>query len=320
MKNYTYMGAMFFLSLTLPAYAESGSCAPLDENGNEIGSCYWVYDPDSYTLKISGNGQMQAYNRYDDGTTYFDGRHLTYYTDAPWFNLNVQNLVVEKGITNIGARAFADMKMLQNVSLSDTIISLDSTAFHNSAVQNINIPDSLKNIGTNALSAMGHLSDIDLNQVEDIGRNGVSLTGVHSLIIPSSVTSLSDHAFGSVGGWAANPYIEALYCSSNLLTRCQEALNAAGSPITVTHYEYDADSKTYLIYDEKGNMVGKYANTTDLKNGVATEKYKYDSAGHLVGIFDGNGQRKWGKKIYTVEEAMEATAHGDKFHVSLTYK
>ena len=75
-----------------------------------------------------------------------------------------------------------------------------------------------------------------------------------------------------------------------------------------------------LEYDDKGNVVGKYASAMNLNKGTASETYKYDPAGHLVGIFDGNGQRKWGKKIYTVEEAMEATAHGDKFHVSLTYK
>ena len=86
-----------------------------------------------------------------------------------------------------------------------------------------------------------------------------------------------------------------------------------------TMYSKDSNGNLY-VYDGKGNVVGKYAGVNELKSGNATETYKYDSAGHLVGIFDGNGQRTWGKKIYTVEEAMEVTKNGDKFHVMLTYK
>jgi len=54
------MKKIFFILSTLvllPATAmckTSGSCAPLDEDGDEIGSCTWTLDGDTLTFSVGG--------------------------------------------------------------------------------------------------------------------------------------------------------------------------------------------------------------------------------------------------------------------------
>lgn len=76
--------------------------------------------------------------------------------------------------------------------------------------------------------------------------------------------------------------------------------------------EATINTETYREY-KNGKLVLEYT-----KDGF--NKYDYDNGGNLIRIVDSTGQRIWGKKIYTVDEAMKATEQGDKFHVSLTYK
>ena len=50
------------LVLSFNAYAQnSGSCAPTDENGFEIGSCHWTLDGGNLT--ISGEGPIRGYDQ-----------------------------------------------------------------------------------------------------------------------------------------------------------------------------------------------------------------------------------------------------------------
>ncbi len=71
---------------------------------------------------------------------------------APWKDIRVESIVVEGGITEIGAYMFYDMHYLQSVSLPDTIKSIGDYAFRLSRIlPSISIPDSVEEIGTGAL-------------------------------------------------------------------------------------------------------------------------------------------------------------------------
>lgn len=97
----------------------------------------WSFDEATGTLTISGTGPMTDY----DGISSF----------APWYGLRdvMQNAVIEKGVTSIGANAFYDAA-LSTISIPDTVTSIGESAFEMSDLTSINIPRSVTSIGNMA--------------------------------------------------------------------------------------------------------------------------------------------------------------------------
>ena len=84
--------------------------------GNEA-NVKWALD-DNGILTISGSGAMEGYYAMD-------------YT--PWYTNreNIQIVVIENGVTNIGAYAFSDCTNLTSVTIPDSVTSIGDDAFKN---------------------------------------------------------------------------------------------------------------------------------------------------------------------------------------------
>ncbi|MBR2278275.1 MAG: leucine-rich repeat protein, partial [Eubacterium sp.] len=92
----------FALAFSLIAYAEN--------------NVTWSYDSSTKTLYISGTGAMDNYeNSYS----------------APWNShiLEIENLVVEDGVTSVGNYALSGAEKLDNVSLADSVKTIGEYAF-----------------------------------------------------------------------------------------------------------------------------------------------------------------------------------------------
>ena len=116
---------------------------------------------ESGTLTVSGQGRMQLYDT----------------TTAPWYGYReqIQKVIIEDGVTNIGYGAFYYCSNLTNVEIPNSVTSIDSFAFQMcSSLSEIRIPDSVTTIGRAAFSMCK------------------SLTGV---TIPDSVTRVEEAAF-----------------------------------------------------------------------------------------------------------------------------
>lgn len=140
-------------SITASAVTYSGNC------GSNL---TWTYDSDTYTLTISGTGAM-----YD------------YYSslDIPWYNYShsIKTIVINEGVTTIGAMAFCMCKNVTNVTLPNTITTIRSAAFFEcSSLSNITFPDSITSIGIHAFT---------------------DCTSLTSVFIPGSVSLIGDRAF-----------------------------------------------------------------------------------------------------------------------------
>ena len=122
----------------------------------------------TYTLTISGNGEMNNYSDYNFG-------------NSPWANVAsaITQVVFEGDITTIGNYSFYRCTRLTSITIPNSVISIGTGAFLDCMnLQKITMPDDsnskLQSIGDSAFC------------------NCYNLT---SITIPSSVRSIGKHAF-----------------------------------------------------------------------------------------------------------------------------
>ena len=183
----------------------SGSCG---KNVN-----YELYD--DYTLRIFGKGAMYNYNYI------YTPQRM--YSDAPWssWDSKIKSVVVEDGVTRIGAYSFYMFTSLTEVNIPNTITSIGREAFSNCTVlKKIDIPNSVTSIGAYAFWHCGSLAEVNIpddietidegvfcecsslahidipNSVTSIGRFAFCDCSFTEIIIPDSVTSIGECAFG----------------------------------------------------------------------------------------------------------------------------
>lgn len=116
-------------------------------------------------LTISGEGAMSDYSE----------------EPAPWYGESVEKIVLEEGVTTIGAFAFCDLTDLTVVSLPSTLLTIDACAFqYCTALESVKLPEKLQGIGDYAFN----------------GCYGL----IGTLTIPASVALVGDGAFMGCDG------------------------------------------------------------------------------------------------------------------------
>ena len=183
----------------------SGACG-IDENKpDEVSdNVTWSLD-DNGVLTIRGTGAMS------DNANTMSYRIQDY----------VHAVVIENGVTSVGAGAFSDFSYLTEVTIPNSVTSIGGGAFSDcSSLTSVTIPNTVTNIGFQAFFCCSSLTSITIpssvtsidnyafqgcssltsvsipNSVTSIGyglfQDCSSLT---SVTIPSSVTSISESAF-----------------------------------------------------------------------------------------------------------------------------
>ena len=115
------------------------------ENATKTGSCgdnitYYFKDN---ILVLKGSGTMYDYGEY---------------TSPPWnktwgYHTVINTIVIEEGITNIGAHAFHNNIIeITDIILPPTITKIGDSAFAGSGLVSITIPDSVTSIGAKAFA------------------------------------------------------------------------------------------------------------------------------------------------------------------------
>ena len=161
---------------------DSGSCG---KNVN-----YELYD--DYTLRIFGKGAMYNYNYI-----YTPNRM---YSDTPWssWDSKIKSVVIEDGVTRIGADSFFAFTSLTEVNISNTVTSIGREAFsHCTALKKINIPNSVTSLGACAFSHCSSLAEVNIpDGLETIDKDVFcECSSLAHIDIPNSVTSIGEFAF-----------------------------------------------------------------------------------------------------------------------------
>ncbi|AEW19976.1 bacterial group 2 Ig-like protein [Tannerella forsythia 92A2] len=171
-----WMTGLFLLLTTLGAAAQnSGTTGPLN----------WNYDAGTKTLSITGTGAMPDF---------------TLTTRPPWEKTTnpIEKIVIEAGVTSVGAHAFRNCAVLTSVTLPAGVQTIGDNAFHAcEKLTNITLPAGLERLGDGAFGECGALASITLPEgLQTIERNafGECLALTH-VTIPKSVTTIGDGAF-----------------------------------------------------------------------------------------------------------------------------
>lgn len=170
------------ITATLPSYTDLNDIRVViyddPETEQPIGgptgsgcSTYWIYDPDTKTLTVTGEGTMSFFYDYMKD----DPLSAPYSTadDVPWadYREEIENVVIENGVTNIANKAFYGCKNLKSISISDTVTSIGESAFDGCvSLEEIKIPNSVEAIYDNAFYFCTSLKSVDIpSSVQKLG-------------------------------------------------------------------------------------------------------------------------------------------------------
>ena len=149
----------------------------------------WEYSQTAGILTISGNGAM------DDWDSLYDVPWVQSYL---YYNTMPRYVVIGKGITHIGANAFAGHALVSSITIPDTVTSIGTMAFLKcDALTSITLPDSVKTLDTGAFFHCESLSEVNLgNGLQSIGIMAFGqCNALKKITLPGSLQDLQPGAF-----------------------------------------------------------------------------------------------------------------------------
>ena len=156
------------------------SAAASEVSSGTTGEISWTLS--GTVLTITGNGAMGNYN---------NSSNL-----SPW-GTSVTDVVIESGVTSIGAYAFYRCTALKSISIPSSIKSIGSNAFYYcESLQGVVIPDGVTSIGSEAFYKCSKISELILpDSIVSIGKAAFSLCRFTGITIPQNVSSIGTGAF-----------------------------------------------------------------------------------------------------------------------------
>ena len=113
---------------------------------------------------------------------------------------SILRVVIEEGVTHVGAYFFYYMPNLTSASIADSVTTIGDRAFFASrALKNVTLSKNVIEIGEYAFGSCNALNTILLpNTLTAIGNAAFFESGLTSVVIPASVKSIGNVAFGVI--------------------------------------------------------------------------------------------------------------------------
>lgn len=149
---------MTFSLLPTVTWAADNDCSAAGD-----GSVTWSYDADTTTLTISGKGAMADYASA---------------SKTPWYSYRktATKIVVENGVTSVGAHAFYALTRLTSVTLPDTLKTMGYRSFRScTGLTSIEIPNSVTEIAAVAFYNWDATKTIKFNRDKNTVLRDVAL-------------------------------------------------------------------------------------------------------------------------------------------------
>lgn len=173
---------------------ENHSTNPTNNNpsSNSANGITYKYDASNKKLIVSGNGAIPDYC-----LSTFPCEEIK---QQPWKDLDVEKLIVQGDITEIGNGAFRYLN-IKEISLQPSIKRIGASAFANTPIERITIPSNVVTIGTAAFYGCANLISVTFDQngsLEYIGEqafNNCLKLNLGCFIVPSNVKTIDKAAF-----------------------------------------------------------------------------------------------------------------------------
>lgn len=257
------------------------------------GSCTWSLDNETLILTISGTGAMEDYHA-----------QIT----PPW-GRNIKSVVIEEGVTHIGAFAFNNCTALTSVTMGETLTSIGEQAFGKcAALSELTFGKSLRTIGKYAFSNCSALSTVTFNEaITTIYDNAFSSCSNLKGVYITDLTAWCKISFNSL---YANPlyYAEHLYLNGELTTE----LIIPEEITEIKDYAFAGCTSLHdLVFPASVTAIGQSAfrDCTELRNikFVAGLTFIGDSAfrnNNMNFLTLPNGLTHIGKQAFAVNESL----------------
>lgn len=162
----------------------------------------WYYHDNSGWLEIKGTGEM---------------------TSVQWetYKKKIKKVTISSGVTSVSKKAFYDCKNMTSVTLPKSIKTIGDHAFDASGIKAVNLPEGLTYIGSYCFAGCDALTSVKIpnsitelrsgtfwscdnlqtvtlsNNLQSIGYECFSFSGLKSIKFPASLRSIGAHAFWS---------------------------------------------------------------------------------------------------------------------------
>ena len=171
----------------------SQNAADLIDSGSCGKNATWELYKDG-TMYIKGTGAMTDYD-FDYNT-----ETKVTITNVPWYATHlssIKKIVIESGITYVGAYSFMDCDAVTEVELPDTLTTIGENAFWLcNELKTIKIPSSVTEIGKRAFWGCLELTEVELPEgLKTIGYAAFDSCGIKTVTIPGSVKEIPSEAF-----------------------------------------------------------------------------------------------------------------------------
>ena len=157
----------------------------IGKNGDNVKANILQNEDGTYKIIIKGSGEM-ADEEITEKSTLSDLKEKT------------KELVIDNGITNIGANAFKSFNSLQNVVFGKNITTIGESAFEEcTSLQNVVIDNSISVIEAKAFYNCSSIKDLYLGQsIQKINEKAFNGCGaITNLVIPENVNYIGINAF-----------------------------------------------------------------------------------------------------------------------------
>ena len=203
-------------------------------------------------MTISGTGAMDGYGFYN--------------SDIPWYDYGdqIQSIVIEEGITEVGANAFCWCTNVTSVKLPSTLKKIQQNAFYGcQSLTAITLPDGLEEIRSKAFSGSGIQSIVVPDSVKSLEMNALDGCGkLTTAVIGKQITNPAGYLFQNCYQLESVTFRGKLERISYAMFENCTALKTFPLPDSVTKIEGKAFENSGLTEIQLGNNIteiGEYA-------------------------------------------------------------
>ena len=185
---------------------------------------------------------------------------------GPWYSKmsEIKEVIIEDGVTSIGAGAFFSCENLITVNMSSTITKIWRQAFYNcSSLTSVTIGSGVTSIGENAFGNCTSLSCVLLSKaLERIEKNSFAYCkNLRSILIPNNVNKIAQGAFANNEN-LTDVIVYTKNCEMNLDSFKSTTSNVSSENLTI----YAFPEANFVLDEELGPYIKLLKNNTNSTN------------------------------------------------------